>query len=1120
MDLPEREQKILEFWEKNLIFEKTLRKEAVNGDFVFYEGPPTANGKPGIHHIEARSFKDLIPRYKTMRGFRVLRKAGWDTHGLPVELEVEKKLGLKSKKDIEEYGIEKFNQKCKESVWEYKDEWEKITKRIGFWVDLENPYITYETDYIETLWWIIKQADEKGFLYKGHKVVPNCPRCGTALSSHEVAQGYKNVSEESVYARFKIKGKENDYILAWTTTPWTLPGNVALAVGSNIEYVKIKNKDAGDNLILAKERLAAIDGEYEILEELKGADLVGLEYEPLFSGAIPENTPNFEKAFKVYSADFVSTEDGIGVVHTAVMYGIDDYELGEKIGLPKFHTVNSDGTFNESVPKWKGKFVKDTDKEIISDLESRGFLFKTENYSHDYPFCWRCGTPLLYYAKDSWFFKMSGLRDELVKNNEKINWIPGHIKEGRFGEWLKDAKDWAISRERYWGTPMPVWECEKCGKRKIAGSIDEIREEFGNPNKIFLVRHGEAETTLKGVGNSMPETEKYPLTGKGRDQIKELAKILKDEKINFIYASPILRTKETAEIIADKLGLEIIFDERLRETGLGEFNNKKIEELHSIYPTKESRAGETVRGVESGRDVRKRFEEFLSEINQKHKNKNIAVVSHGDPLQIFYGLCRGEDLMDSFRGWYPKKGETKIVYSKPVDLHRPFIDEVKLKCECGADMKRAAEVMDCWFDSGSMPFAQVHYPFENKGLVDDKKLFPADFISEAIDQTRGWFYTLLAVSTMLGFKEPYKNAICLGHVLDKNGQKMSKSKGNVVNPWEMIDKYGADSVRWYLYTVNQPGEQKRFDENDLKLSKRMFTTLFNVLSFYKMFSAAGQPEKIGVEEPAHVLDKWILNYLAKTEIEITDLLEKYDITSSARKIEAFINDLSVWYLRRSRERFKGEDEKDKAAAQKTLGEVLLSVSKLLAPFAPFSAEAVYKELCEEKESVHLENWTKADEEYDEKILEEMARVRNDVSVGLDLRLKSGIKVRQPLSSFETPNKFGAEFSALIKDELNVKEIKFGKEYKIDARITDELKKEGMLREITRAIQDLRKKAGFVQSDKIILAVDTDAGGKDFMSGFEEKIKSATNLSEIKFVSFEEGEKFEVGESSFRIKIEK
>ncbi|TSD02774.1 MAG: isoleucyl-tRNA synthetase [Parcubacteria group bacterium Athens0714_16] len=953
--IAEQEEKIIEFWNKENIFQKSLEKDAPKGDFVFFEGPPTANGKPGIHHVEARAFKDLIPRFKTMNGFRVQRKAGWDTHGLPVEIEVEKKLGLKGKKDVENYGVEEFNKQCKKSVWEYKEDWEKMTERIGFWVDMKNPYITYDSNYIESLWWIIKQAHEKNLLYKGYKVVPNCPRCGTALSSHEVAQGYRNIKENSVYIKFKIKGKSDEYILAWTTTPWTLPGNIALAVGVDIDYVKIKQNN--EFLILAKNLLNKLEGDYEIIKEFKGTDLIGLEYEPLFTGVVSENVPNAKNAFKVYPADFVSTDDGTGVVHTAVMYGVDDYELGEKIGLPKVHTVNLDGTFNELLPKWQGRFVKDVEKEIITDLEERNILYKTEMYAHDYPFCWRCGTPLIYFAKDSWYFKMSALREDLIKNNETINWIPNNIKEGRFGEWLRDVKDWAISRERYWGTPIPVWECQttNCKHMVVVGGYDELEKLSG----------------------------------------------------------------------------------------------KKIE-----------------------------------------------------------------------------------------DPHKPYIDEIKIKCEkCGSEMKRVPDVMDCWFDSGSMPFAQSHYPFENRELIDSGKLFPADFISEGVDQTRGWFYTLLAVSTILGKGASYKNVISLGHLLDKNGKKMSKSLGNVVNPIEMIDKYGVDTLRWYLYTVNQPGDPILFDEVSLKKSGKVFTTLANVLSFYKMFSNGGEIEKNDIENVENILDKWIIGKMNLLIKNVTKNLEEYNITTSARDIDDFIMDLSQWYVRRSRDRFKGEDEKDKENAKKTLGWVLLNTSKLIAPFAPFFAESVYKELgTKNKESVHLENYPEANEKWiDEKMFELMKDTRRIISVGLEGRMSKNIKVRQPLQSLKFGKKSLSgkdEYLELIKDEVNVKEVLFSAKggsasggyesnedwVELNTELTEELIQEGIMRDLLRQIQDMRKTKGLVPQDIVEIEIVTNEDGKNIIKKFENVIKKTAGLKEIKFVEKLDIEVIKIGDLDFQFKI--
>ncbi len=921
MNISEIENKILEFWKKNKIFEKSLRrgpafaKASAGKDFVFYEGPPTANGKPGIHHVLARAFKDLIPRYKTMQGYRVERKAGWDTHGLPVELELEKELGLKTKTDIEHYGIEKFNQTRKASVWKYKEDWEKMTERIGYWIDMKNPYITYDNDYIESLWWIIKQVHEKGLLYKGHKVVPQCPRCGTALSSHEVAQGYENIEEDSVYIKFKIKGKNNEYILAWTTTPWTLPGNIALAVSENVDYVKISQNE--QFYYLAKNLLNKIDGEYEIIKEAKGKDLIGLEYEPLFPGVIKGNEKNAKNAFKIYPADFVSTEDGTGVVHTAVMYGVEDYELGEKVGLPKVHTVNLDGTFNELVPQWKGKLVKDVEKEIIEDLRKRNILYKTEKYTHDYPFCWRCESPLIYYAKDSWYFEMSKLRDELIKNNSKINWVPEHTKEGRFGEWLRDIKDWAISRERYWGTPIPIWVCEKCGEMKVIGSRKEL-----------------------GV----------------------------DEKF---------------------------------------------------------------------------------------------------------------------------------------DLHRPFIDEIKLECKCGGEMKRTSEVMDCWFDSGAMPFAQFHYPFENKNLIDKGERYPADFIAEAIDQTRGWFYTLLAVSTMLGKGTSYKNVICLGHVLDKNGQKMSKHIGNVIDPWQMIEKYGADVVRWYLYTINQPGEPKRFDEDNLKDSSRIFITLLNVINFYKLFAENKKIDDLKNNDLVNILDKWINSKLNQLIQNTTGKLNNYDITTAAREIEGFINDLSVWYVRRSRDRFKGDDEKDKLRALKTLRRVIFNLIRLLAPFTPFVAEYIYQEMKGKKESVHLEDWPDIKGKLIDKELEEkMEKVREICSLALQKRAEIGIKVRQPLRELKIPEyKLEKELLDLIRDEVNVKEVVFDKSLKegvvLDTTITPEFKEEGIVRDFVRSVQAKRKEMGLTPKDKIKV-IFGDETFKDVVDKNKEQIQKSVIATNIVF----------------------
>ncbi len=891
MNFPEKELEILQNWEKNEVFKKTLEKDAPKGPFVFFEGPPTANGRPGIHHAESRAFKDCIPRFKTMQGFRVDRKAGWDTHGLPVEIEVEKQLGFTGKAQIEEYGIGPFNDKCKESVWTYKKDWEEFTKRLGFWVDMENAYVTYKPEYVESLWWVIKQIWERGLLYKDYRVTPHCPRCGTSLSSHELSQGYKDVKDLTITAKFKLVDKENEYVLAWTTTPWTLPGNVALAVGNNITYVKIKQND--QFLWLAKNRLSVIEGEYDVVEEVMGEALVGWKYEPLYP--FMKDKVESTVAWTIVPAKFVTTEDGTGVVHTAVMYGQDDFELGNEVGLPKYHVVKLDGTFIDGMDFLSGRFVTDEEVaiDVIKDLAGRGLLYSKAKYEHSYPHCWRCKTKVIYYAKDSWYIRMSELRDEMLKQNESIHWEPDHLQEGRFGEWLREVKDWAFSRERYWGTPLPIWECTKCDHKKCIGSFEEL----GQPD---------------------------------------------------------------------------------------------------------------------------------------------------------------------------------------IDPHRPNVDVIELPCEkCSSVMKRVPDVCDVWFDSGCMPFAQWHYPFENKEKIDSGEAYPADYISEAIDQTRGWFYTLLAVSTLLGKERPFKNVICLGHVLDAQGKKMSKSLGNIVKPMEMIDLYGADAVRWYMYTINQPGESKRFDEKTLgDMVKKNFGILMNVVSFYEMFAG----ETVEQVERTHVLDRWILARLHKLTKETTERLEGYIITETVRDLGEFIQDLSTWYVRRSRDRFKSTDVDDKNSAISTLQECLLTLAKLMAPFAPFLAESVYTQSGGTKESVHLEEWPMANETLiDETVLDQMGRTRSIVSRSLERRSEAGVNVRQALASAIVTipsDELAQEYIEVIQDEINVKTVTIQKgEYQVelDLTLTPELVREGTVREIIRRVNALRKEKGLTIDDRIELYV---SGGEE------------------------------------------
>ena len=1147
----QREEPVLQFWKEKEIFKKSLDKKSRKGDFVFYEGPPTANGKPGIHHLEARAFKDVIPRYKTMCGYYVRRKGGWDTHGLPVELQVEKQLGLTSKKDIEAYGIAKFNTECKKSVWEYLEYWNKFTERIGFWVDQENPYVTYHNSYIESVWNVIKEVNKQNLLFKDYKVVPWCPRCGTALSSHELAQGYEDVKDLSVYVKFKIKNtknSDNTFILAWTTTPWTLPGNVALAVGENIDYVKIKKED--NILILAKSRLAVVEGEYEILEEMKGLDLVGLEYEPLYpflkdniSGSEKEK---LNKAFKVYPANFVTTEDGTGVVHTAVMYGIDDFNFGTEIGLPKLHLVGLDGKFLPGTGFLEGRFVRDEEVavDVIKDLAHRNLLFKKEKYEHSYPHCWRCHTALIYYARDSWYIRMTDprIKKELIEQNKSINWEPDYIKEGRFGEWLREIKDWAISRERYWGTPLPVWHCDKCKKIEVIGSVEDLKNKTKKSgNKYFVMRHGESENNVAGIYCS--DKNKYHLTENGKKQVLDTAEKLKNTKIDVIYCSPFLRTKETAEIIAKNINYpvdQIIFDDRIRELEFGEFSGAATSKYWNAIKAEGWSFDKKISGGESLQDTKNRFGNFLYEIDQKYQNKNVLVISHGIAVEIIPTVIDGANKEKSLEIVSANLANRNADLHKesifvPVphnenyelDLHKPFIDEVELVCDCGGKLERTKEVMDVWLDSGTMPFSQDHYPFENKNLK-----YPADFISEAIDQTRGWFYTLHAVGVLMGRGKAYKNVICLGHLLDAKGKKMSKSIGNVVDPWEMMDKYGVDTLRLWMYAVNQPGESKNFDEKTvMELHNKVFNLLYNVITFYELYRDKNL-EKEKYVASKNVLDKWIIAKLDELTENMTENLDNYKLLEPVRAVREFIDDLSTWYLRRSRERIKDGD----VEAKQTLYFVLKNLSKLMAPFAPFAAEDIWQKLKldSDEESVHLAKWPKVGNMFskllsifnkkDKKIISEMKKVRETVTLGLQARQKAGIPVRQPLAKLSVKNyELSLEFTELIKDEVNVREVVEDKNLEpdvlLDTEISAELKEEGNLRELIRAVQDMRKKAGLVSSDVVVLNIETDQAGQNLVNKFKEELLKTVNAKEINFAG-NSGEEVKIDNLGFKVEIKK
>lgn len=1104
LDFKEVEKKTLSFWKDHNIFAKTLDQTRKGKRFVFFEGPPTANGMPHIGHFLTRIYKDFYGRYKTMRGFFVLRKAGWDTHGLPVEIEVEKQLGFKNKKDIENFGIAQFNRKAKESVWKYKKEWETLTERMGFWIDMTDPYVTYENKYIESVWNIFQQISNKGLLVEDHKVVPFCVRCGTPLSSHEVAQEYKRVTDQSVYIKFRVKNK-NEFILAWTTTPWTLPGNVALAVGKDIVYAVVDWNS--EKYILAKDLVERILGpEAKIEKEVKGSDLVGLEYEPLFDISKLQGP----QSYKVYDADFVSTTDGTGVVHTAVMYGEDDYILGTKVGLPKVHTVNEQGRFNENVgDNLAGLYVKDktTEEKIVESLKSRNLLFKAEPHEHEYPFCWRCHTPLLYYAKHSWFIKMSAVNKELLANNDKVNWVPSHIKEGRFGQWLREGKDWAISRERYWGTPLPIWKCGRCGQHRLVGSIKELeRAAVSSKNKYYVMRHGSSTRHERSqfLNNSDLAKDIYNLTPEGQAEVERSALALQGrDEIDLIFSSPFKRTVETAKIAAKILHKEVTVDERLSEIKHGPVCEGKANNQCPLYDKPRS-FDQKEEGGESINEVRQRMMEFMAELESKYKNKKILIVSHGHPLwmldKVGQGLTEKEviEISKDGKDWYPDLAEIKELPWRHVprneygelDLHRPFIDDVVLRCtNCRSKIQRIPELCDVWFDSGAMPYAQWHWPFENKDIF--KKQFPADYIVEGIDQTRGWFFTLIAISTLLDRGAPYQNVMVLGHTLDEKGRKMSKSIGNVIAPGEMMDKYGVDATRWYFYATTSPGENKIVSPKEIedKLKNFLFT-LMNCVRFYELYKI----EKTDFKP--NQLDKWLLSRTHRILRETTEALDHYDVTTAARGLESFlVEDLSNWWLRRSRKRKE---------SLVLLKEVLLQLSTVLAPFTPYVAEEVYRQLGGQKESVHLEVWPSFKKKWlNDDLEKEMLEVKAAVTAGLAQRKENNLRVRQPLASasIKRAKKFHRDLANLVADELNIKKVTYNnsqeREMVLDLHLTSALLQEGWAREIIRQIQEMRKEAKYKFNEKVFAAWQgTDKELAKAMETWRESIQEETLTSEF------------------------
>ncbi|MCL4405509.1 class I tRNA ligase family protein [Patescibacteria group bacterium] len=1110
--LPEGEERILKFWDERKIFEKSLEQTRRSKPFAFYDGPPFATGLPHYGHLLASTVKDVFGRYQTMRGRYVRRRWGWDCHGLPIEEVVERKLGISGKKQIEQIGIKKFNETCRSMVLEYAGEWKETIRRLGRWVEFDDSYKTMDSTYMESVWWAFKEIYKKGLVYEGRKVLLYCPRCETPVSNFEVAMdnSYKDVTEESVTVKFKVKnpgkiglGNKDLYILAWTTTPWTLPGNVALAVGSEIRYRIVRS--GNEYLIAAVDRLKDIGlvGEsVEFGQELTGADLVGLGYVPLFN--VPE--VKNEKSFRVYPASFVTTTDGTGIVHTAVVYGEDDYNLGVQVGLPVVPMLDEKGTFNDKAPEFlRGQYFKKADGLVIADLEKRNLVFKKESYTHSYPHCWRCGNMLFYNAIPAWFFNIQKIKPKLIKSNSKeINWFPEHLKHGRYEKSIEAAPDWNISRNRYWGNPIPAWKCDKCGQTEIIGSIDELSARVGkSKNEYWIMRHGEAETNVFDVTDS--GQGKFHLTPLGERQAKEaIDKFGKElsrqgKRIDLIIASDILRTKETAKIDDKELGGEsLTYDERLREINLGPIlNGCHDEKYHQIFPTYQEKFEKRPQGGESLRDLRKRLWEFLADCETKYEGKNILIVTHEYPAWM---LAVAAGAMDERQAIVEKEkyGKDYINFAEirklglriaprndtgEVDLHRPYIDAVTFACRsCGGKMRRTTEIFDSWVEAGSMPFAEFHYPFDNKKVFEAR--FPGQFVAEYIAQTRAWFYVMHVISLILFGEAPFENVVTTGTILAEDGSKMSKSKGNYPDPKIVLARYGADSLRFYLMnSVVMQADNLDFSEKGVEgIYRKVELLIANVYKFFATYASTSNATATG-DEAARLLDLWIKVRTEELVTEVTKYLDVYDTVRATRAVQEYVDDLSTWYLRRSRKR-------DDRAFFNTLHDSLLTLSKVIAPFMPFLADDLYgkiksHDLADSRaESVHLTAWPKASfsmrESKRRELTSKMAEVRRLASLGLAGRERVKIKIRQPLSKMSVKGKvtLNSDMLNILKDEVNVKEVVFDpdlvlpedQEIQLDTNLTEELKEEGVLREMTRLIQGLRREAGLVPTDTINLHV--------------------------------------------------
>lgn len=1153
-DVALREETILHFWEEQDIFNKTVVTPAGSeptGDFVFYDGPPFATGLPHYGHILAGTIKDAIPRFWTMNGYRVRRKWGWDCHGLPLENLIEKKLGLATKRDIEEYGVKNFNEQARAAVMEYADDWKEIIPRMGRWADMDDDYKTMDSTYTESVWWVFKQLHEKGLVFEGFKTMHLCPRCGTTLSNFEVNQGYKDIKDIAVTVPLKLTDdSDGASLLVWTTTPWTLPGNLAAAVNQEFTYAKVRvTLDEREQVvILAKERLAQLGtDEYDIMTEIPGSELVGMKYEPPFPYLQQQKFDGKDNAWQILHADYVELgEDGTGAVHIAPAFGEDDMVLAKEHGVPIVHHVNESGHFKDWVTDFAGQLVKpkdddesgvshlDADIEVVKALKVAGKLVRKENIVHSYPHCWRCETPLLNYATTSWFVDVPTIKDQLVKNNSEVKWVPEHVGTNRFGKWLEGARDWAVSRQRYWGAPLPIWRNPQTKEYKVLGSLTELKEYVPNSgNQYFVMRHGESTSNAKGVISANVDNDD-PLTEQGQQQVRDTAAHLQDAGIELIIHSPFMRTTQTAQLMRDELGLPadaLVAAPEIREFDLAdEFEGKRWhDDYAAAFATWEERFTKTLAGSENRRDVMKRMGAFLYDLERTQQNKKILIVSHGGCIATLRAAANGwniEQQKDDYdNGRYFGNADWEQLDFTPLphndhfelDFHRPYIDDVVLE-ENEVRLERVPDVFDCWFESGSMPYGQRHFMGQAQSDFDPQNNvgLPAQFIAEGLDQTRGWFYSLIVLGTALFGKSPYENVIVNGLIKAEDGKKLSKKLGNYSAPVDLANQVGADSIRMYL--LNSPvirGEDINFsDQEVLELQRKNIGRLHNVLAMYEMF--ADGTEARG--DSTNVLDQWINTRLQQLVNESTAGYTSYELDKATRPVGDFIDDLSVWYLRRSRDRLKGEDKVDRTLALATLRHVLRTLSLVIAPAMPFYAEYLWQQVKHEDDaqSVHLGRWP-SEGMVKEDLLEQMVETRTVVTMALEARTKSDIKVRQPIASVLGPE-LSADLQAVVLDELNAKSYIVADTVSIDTTLTPELLAEGAVRELMRAVQGARKQTGLQPQDRIQLTVATDESGKRAIAANEDLLVKTVGADSLGFSDEVEGEASKVGAYHFQFSI--